>query len=122
MAVITVPVTEEGIVISGETAQALGCRTGSLAEVEIRVLPSAEEIQDRALYYIVHHLGDAVYVGDPIWLSDAWKLPLKVKGLEGVFGHLILSPRGEVIEARSTSRMELREAIRAARANLPPAR
>lgn len=63
----------------------------------------------------MHHLGDAVYVDEPVWLGDAWKLPLRVKGLEGIFGHLILSPDGQVVEARSTSRMELREASRAAR-------
>lgn len=122
MGAITVPVTEEGIVVPSAAVQLLGGRVGGWAEVEVRMLPSAEELEDKALYYILHHLGDAVYVGAPVWIGDSWRLSLKVKGVDGVFGQIILTSMGDVIEAATTSRMELREAIRAAHTPDPAAR
>ncbi len=113
MAAVTVPVTEAGITVPSAATELLGCRPGGWATVEIRPLPSSEELQDLALYYILHHLGDAVLVGEPAWTGDGWRLPLKVKGREGTFGHILLSPEGEVVEARSTSGVELEEALRA---------
>ncbi len=120
MAAITVPLTEEGTAVPSTVIQLLGGHTGDWAEIEVRVLPSAEDLEDKALYYIAHHLGDAVFVGQPELIGDAWRLPLRVKGLDGTFGQIVLTSNGEVIEARTTSRMELREAIRAAGANTTP--
>jgi len=121
MAVMALRVTEDGIVIPSATIEHLGYRPGSWAAVEVHPLPSSEELQDRALYYILHHLGDAVYVGEPVREEDGWRLPLKVKGRRGTYGHLFLSLLGEVVESRSTSAAELEEALRAPRARHPAA-
>ena len=119
---ITVPVTDEGIVIPRSLARLLGFRAGDWAEVQVSPLPSSEELKDKALYYAMHHLGDAVFVDEPVWADDGWRLPLRVRHHEGTFGELFLSPRGEVVEARSTSLMELLEALRAAGADHPSTR
>ena len=119
---ITLPVTDEGIVIPRAAARLLGFRSGDWAEVQVRPLPSSEELKDKALYYAMHHLGDAVFVGEPEWADDGWRLPLRVRNREGIFGVLFLSPEGgDVVEARSTSLMELLEALRAAGADDPSA-
>ena len=111
MASVTVPVTEAGIVLPRSTTQLLGCRVGDWARVEVKTLPSAYELKGKALYHILHHLGDAVCVGDPVWVDEGWRLDLGVKGRKGVYGQLLLAPDGEVIEERSTSRAELLETL-----------
>jgi hypothetical protein len=121
VATLTLPVTDEGIVIPVAAAQLLGYRAGDWVQVEVAGLPSTEELKDKALYYILHHLGDAVYVDDPVWADGAWMLPLRVKGRSGTFGQLFLSPEGEVLVERSTSPMELEEALDAADSAAPPA-
>jgi hypothetical protein len=119
MAVLTFRVTEEGIVIPRAAAGRLGCRPGTWAAIEVHPLPSSEEIIGRALHHILHHLGDAVYVEDPVCVEDGWRLALKVKGRQGTFGHLFLTPDGDVVPSRSTSGEELEEALRAACAQDP---
>lgn len=113
MATITLPMTEEGIVIPRSAANLLGLRLGDWAEVELHPLPSSHELRRKAIIYALHHLGDAVCVDDPVWVDDGWQLSLRVKGRAGSYGSIILSPKGEVVRARSTSRMELLQALNA---------
>jgi hypothetical protein len=117
MAVVTIEVTEEGIRIPISAAALFGCRVGDRAEVEVRPLPSAEELRRVALHYAAHRLGDAVFVGDPSWVGDGWVLPLRVRHREGDFGHLFMSPDGAIVESRSTPRTELMRAVDAASAD-----
>lgn len=110
MSVLTLPVTE-GIVIPSSTAELLGCPPGGWVEIEVRPLPSPEELRNKALHYAARRLGDAVFPGEPIWTGDGWRLPLRVRHHEGTFGQILLSREGEVVEERTTSRKELVEAL-----------
>jgi hypothetical protein len=113
MATVTLPVTEQGIVIPRSTANLLGCRLGGWAEVEVRPLPASEDLKKKAVLYALHHLGDAVCVEDPVWVDEGWRLNLRIKGRSGTYGYIFFSPQGEVVRARSTSRMELLHALNA---------
>ncbi len=113
MATVTLPVTEEGIVIPRSTANLMGCRLGDWAEVEVHPLPSPEEIRRKAAIYALHNLGDAVSVDAPVWVDDGWRLRIGVKGRSNAYGHIFVSPQGEVIRARTTSRMELLQVLNA---------
>jgi hypothetical protein len=108
---LAVPVTEEGITVPRATALALGLRAGHWARLEVEALPSSEELRASALRYVIHHLGDGVYPAEPVWIDDGWQLGLRVKGREGVYGHLVLTPEGEVVQHRSSTRSELLEAL-----------
>lgn len=113
MATVTLPVTEDGIVIPRSTAHLLGCRAGGWVEVDVRPLPSDDELRRKAISYALRHLGDAVCVGDPVWVDDGWQLDIRIKGRQGTYGRIFLSPRGEVVPARTTSRLELLQALNA---------
>ena len=85
-------------------------------------MPTPDDLRDKALYYLWHRVGDAVYVGDPVRIDEGWSLPLLVKGRRGTFGQIFLTPEGDVVESRSTSASELDEALSASGDADPPAR
>jgi len=113
MATVTLPVTEHGIVIPRSTANLLGCRLGGWAAIEVRPLPSSEELKKKAVLYALHNLGDALCVDDPVWVDDGWRLNIRIKGRRGTYGYVSCSVDGEVDGARSTSIMELLHSLNA---------
>lgn len=111
MPTLTLPVTEHGVCIPSATAELLGCPRGGWVEVEVRALPSPEELRNKALRYAARRLGEAVFTDAPVWTGDGWRLPLRVRHHAATFGQVFISRDGEIDESRTTSRAELLEAL-----------
>ena len=79
-------------------------------------LPDAEAVRRAGKSYCWRKLGDALGVELPVWQGDVWKADLLLRDHEGVVGHLIFSPEGQVIVERSSSKQEILEGLDAPRA------
>jgi len=111
MAVVSVQVTEHGFRLSEESVRELGLQPGEEVRLDIRRVADAQTVETSALRYIWRKLGDAVGVAPPVWNGNGWTVPLWVKGRQGTFGELVLSPAGEVLAERSTSKQQLLAAL-----------
>ena len=117
MTVISVRVTESGFHVPQETAAQLGLAPGEEARLEIRRVLDRDAIRNKALHYAWRRLGDAVGVEVPEWDGEVWTVALEVPNCVGPLGTLVVSPDGEVLVDRSTTKAELLERAHAACAN-----
>lgn len=88
--------------------------TGVVLELrtdEIRILPAVpgqEEIENRALRYLLVHLGDAATVEVERDNSD-WYVSVYGAGIADPLGRLVYSPAGELLLDRSTPVEKMRQ-------------
>jgi hypothetical protein len=78
---------------------------------EIRILPAVpgpEEIENRALRYLLAHLGDASTVKVAKGSGD-WHVSVYGAGLADPLGRLVYSLEGELLPDRSTPVEEMRQ-------------
>jgi hypothetical protein len=121
MPVISVQVTPDGFHVPRELACQLGLRPGDEARLEIRRALDAGDVRRLALAYAWRRLGDAVGVEEPEWDGETWGVALKVRGRPDLSGRLFLTPEGDVLTDRSTTRAELLEMADVERSREPAA-
>ncbi len=109
-------VGSEGLQIPLLIIQRYGLQPGAgvvleLETDEIRILPAVpgqEEIENRALRYLLAHLGDAAIVKAERRNGD-WHVSVYGAGIADPLGRLVYSPAGELLPDRSTSVEEMRQ-------------
>ncbi len=110
-------VSQSGISIPFPVIQQYGLKQGMGIRIEllkdsIRIMPAqvdAEDVENRALQYLLQHVGDAVVIGSAERTgSGAWMVPVFVGATGESLGELYFNSAGKLIPGVSTSAEALR--------------
>lgn len=120
MPIVSAKVTADGLTLVGDAITELGLGIGEDVRLEIRHAPDEQAIRRAAMRYAWRRLGDAVGIGEPRWVGDAWAAAVYVPGCSDPIGELVVSPDATVDEDASTSKEELLRSLHAASACVSP--
>jgi hypothetical protein len=116
-------IDQNGVSIPLEIIQHIGLKQGTGVRIElqrnvIRILPAevdVEEIENRALQYLLRNVGDAVVIETPQRsLNGDWLVQVLAGEAGEPLGEVYFSPTGDLISEKSTSLLALRGGPRAA--------
>ncbi len=107
MAKVMVQATSEGLTVPRELLAEAGVAPGDLVELDVAVLPNADQVQQAAIRHVVRKLGNAIWVCYPHWTGVEWRIELKSLDEELSIGALYYNAHGELLEGKSTSRETL---------------
>jgi len=108
-------VSSEGLSVSREIMERWGIREGTPLVLEfhrswIEIRPETvteEQLENRALSYLLEHVGDALAVGKPQDKGDRWSVPVMVSYTGKFLGHLVFTGSGALLPDQSTPLEEM---------------
>lgn len=107
--------SSEGLSVSREIMERWGIREGTPLVLEfhrswIEIRPETvteEQLENRALSYLLEHVGDALAVGKPQDKGDRWSVPVMVSYTGKSLGHLVFTGSGALLPDQSTPLEEM---------------
>ena len=108
-------VGSEGLSVPKDIMERWGIREGTPVVLEfhrswLEIRPEAvteEQLENRALSYLLQHVGDALAVGKPQDKGDRWRIPVMVSYTGKCLGHLVFTGSGALLPDQSTSSEEM---------------